>query len=132
MKEPEKHIGTNDKDIELLIGSLLRWGVILSALVVTFGGVVYLYRHGHEESNYTHFASEPIFTRQLKAIITGVIDFRGRAIIQLGIILLIATPVARVLLSAIGFIAEKDYMYVGIATLVLAIIVVSMLGGFGG
>jgi uncharacterized membrane protein len=122
----------NDKDIEQLIGSLLRFGVLLSMAIVLFGGVVYLIRHGHEVNDYSTFKGEPDFTRQVKAILVGFMHFRGRAIIQLGIMLLIATPVARVLLSAIGFAIEKDYLYVGIAIVVLSIITVSMLGGFGG
>lgn len=121
-----------DKDIEQLLGSVLRWGVLLSMAVVTFGGAIYLYRHGHDVSDYKTFKNQPDFTIQLKAIFGGIFDFRGRAIIQFGIILLIATPVARVLLSAISFAAEKDYLYVAIAVIVLAIITVSMLGGFGG
>ena len=123
---------TSDEDIEKLIGNLLRYGVLLSMAVVIFGGVIYLSRHGHEVSNYKIFNSEPDFLTNLKQIFAAVIDFKGRAIIQLGIILLIATPICRIILSAIGFIAEKDYLYVGIAILVLTIIIVSMLGGFGG
>ncbi|EHQ28529.1 DUF1634 domain-containing protein [Mucilaginibacter paludis] len=128
----KKTASTNDKDIEQLIGSLLRWGVLLSMAVVLIGGAIYLYRHGHEVIDYSIFKSQPDFTRQVQPIIAGAIHLRGRAIIQFGIILLIATPICRVLLSAIGFAAEKDYLYVGIAAFVLAIITVSMLGGFGG
>ncbi|MEO6520508.1 MAG: DUF1634 domain-containing protein [Mucilaginibacter sp.] len=121
-----------DKDIEQLLGSVLRWGVLLSMVVVIWGGTVYLYRHGHDVSDYATFKTQPNFTIQLKAIIGGIFDLRGRAIIQFGIILLIATPIARVLLSAISFAAEKDYLYVGIAVIVLSVITISMLGGFGG
>jgi uncharacterized membrane protein len=121
-----------DRDIQLFIGALLRWGVLLSMAVVVFGGLVYLYRHGHSVIDYSKFKGQPDLTSNFKAIIEGVLDFRGRAIIQLGILLLIATPITRVAYSAIGFMAEKDYLYVGIALIVLAIIVVSMLGGFGG
>lgn len=122
----------NDKDIERTIGLVLRWGVLLSMTVVILGGIVYLSRHGSDISHYEKFTGQPDFTRQVKAILIGVADLRGRAIIQLGIILLIATPVARVLLSAISFAIERDHLYVGIAVLVLSIITVSMLGGFGG
>jgi uncharacterized membrane protein len=128
----KKQNGINDKDIELLIGSVLRWGVLLSMAVVIIGGVIYLYRHGHDVSDYSTFKGQPDFTRQAKAILEGVMQLRGRAIIQFGILLLIATPIFRVLLSAISFAVEKDYLYVGIATIVLAIITISMLGGFGG
>lgn len=121
-----------DKDIRLLIGSLLRFGVLLSMVVVTTGGVIYLFRHGHDISDYSVFKLQPNFTRQTTSIIEGIFTLKGRAIIQLGILLLIATPIMRVLFSAIGFFLEKDYLYVAITILVLAIIMASMFGGFGG
>jgi uncharacterized membrane protein len=54
--------------------------------------------------------------------------FQGRGIIQLGLLLLIATPVARVALSIFGFAAERDRMYVGFATIVLVILLSSLFG----
>jgi uncharacterized membrane protein len=131
MTESENKL-LKDKDIQLFIGSLLRWGVLLSMAVVILGGIIYIYRHGQTTIDYATFTGEPYFTRNIKAMMIAVFAFKGRAIIQLGILLLIATPIARVLFSAIGFVLEKDYLYVGITLVVLAIIIVSMLGGFGG
>jgi len=131
MKETQ-NTKLKDKDIQSLIGSVLRWGVLLSMAVVIIGGVIYLSRHQHEVLDYSKFKGEPDFTRNLSAIVHGIATLRGRAIIQFGIILLIATPITRVLFSAFGFLAEKDYLYVGITLVVLSIIMVSMLGGFGG
>jgi len=131
MKQPE-HKLIKDKDIQLMTSLVLRWGVLLSMGVVILGGIVYIYRHGHEAIDYSTFTGEPYFTRNLNAIAVAVVNFKGRAIIQAGILLLIATPIARVLFSVVGFVLEKDYLYVGITLLVLAIIVASMMGGFGG
>ncbi|OCX54503.1 hypothetical protein BEL04_09710 [Mucilaginibacter sp. PPCGB 2223] len=130
MKETEGG-SIKDKDIQQLIGSLLRWGVLLSMIVVTIGGVIYLFRHGHNISDYSTFKLQPDFTREVWPLLQGVLAIKGRAIIQLGIMLLIATPIMRVLFSAIGFFLEKDYLYVAITVLVLAIIMFSMFGGFG-
>lgn len=121
-----------DRDIQLFIGSLLQWGVLLAMTVVVFGGIFYIYRHGHTAMDYSTFKGQPPLTTNIKDILHGSITLKGRAIIQLGIILLIATPISRVFASAIGFFAEKDYLYVGITLLVLLIILTSMLGGFGG
>jgi len=120
-----------DQRIEVIIGSLLRAGVLLSAAVVLFGGVVYLARHGHETVNYTTFDGEPEALKSIPAVIEGVVAFRARAIIQLGLLLLIATPIARVAFSAIAFALEKDYMYVAITLVVLAILLYSLLGSTG-
>ncbi|MES2378008.1 MAG: DUF1634 domain-containing protein [Bacteroidota bacterium] len=117
-----------DTDIKTAIGWVLRIGVLTSTGIVLLGGIIYLYRHGHTVPDYRTFAGVPDFV-QPGGIINGILTFRGRAIIQAGIILLIATPVLRVVFSAIGFILEKDYLYVGITILVLLIIFMSMLGG---
>jgi len=120
-----------DTDIQVIIGWVLRLGVFISMLVVFVGGVVYLCRHGNETADYHSFKSLPAFV-QIPGIGNGILNFRGRAIIQMGIILLIATPIVRVIFSAIGFVLEKDYLYIGITMLVLAIIFFSMLSGHAG
>ena len=121
-----------DTDMQAVIGWVLRLGVFISMIVVFFGGVIYLYRHGYSIADYRIFKGIPVFLQSPAGIIDGIINFRGRAIIQVGIILLIATPIVRVFFSAIGFILEKDYLYVSITLLVLAIIFFSMLTGHAG
>ncbi|MGI4022280.1 MAG: DUF1634 domain-containing protein [Janthinobacterium lividum] len=121
-----------DADIQLLIGNVLRWGVILAMIVVFCGGIIYVYRHGHETASYHTFNSEPDFLKNINGIFNGAFQIKGRAIIQLGILLLIATPIVRILLSIISFLLEKDYLYVVITLIVLGIISVSMLSGIGG
>ena len=121
-----------DTDLQMIIGWLLRIGVLVSISVVFFGGVIYMYRHGHLIAGYRKFKGVAVFLQSGNGIINGIITLRGQAIIQAGIILLIATPVLRVIFSAVGFILEKDYMYVGITLLVLAIIFMSMLSGHAG
>lgn len=120
-----------DTTIQGAIGWVLRIGVLLSINVVIFGGAIYLYRNGHTMANYHTFKGIPAFV-QLNGIINGILTLRGRAIIQAGIVLLIATPVLRIIFSAIGFILEKDYLYTFITLLVLSIIVISMLSGQAG
>ena len=116
----------NDHRIEVIIGALLRAGVILSATVVLFGAVVYLARHGGEIPNYSVFRGEPENLTSVIAIFHGAMGMSGRAIIQLGLLLLIATPVARVLFSAIAFAIERDYLYVVITLIVLGILLFSL------
>ncbi|HAL83245.1 MAG TPA: DUF1634 domain-containing protein, partial [Mucilaginibacter sp.] len=70
--------------------------------------------------------------QHFQRLFSGILSFKGQAIIQTGIILLIATPILRVIFSAVGFVLEKDYMYVGISLLVLLIIFMSMLNGHAG
>ncbi len=121
-----------DTEMQAIIGWVLRLGVFISMLVVFLGGIIYLYRHGQTIADYRVFKGVPGFLQDTNGVVNGILTFRGRAIIQAGIILLIATPIIRVVCSAVGFVLEKDYMYVGITLLVLAIIFMSMLSGYAG
>ena len=121
-----------ERDMQAVIGWILRAGVFISMSVVIVGGVFYIYRHGHTVADYHTFKGIPDFLRSPSGIINGILAVRGRAIIQAGIILLIATPVIRVAFSAIGFVMEKDYLYTGITLIVLLIILISMLSGHAG
>ena len=121
-----------DKDMQLLLGQVLRLGTVISISIVFIGGVYYMIRHGHGVADYHVFKGVPTFVSTPAGIIGGVLGLRGQAIIQLGIMLLIATPILRVVFSTIGFVLEKDYMYVGISLLVLLIIFTSLLSGHVG
>jgi|SRR6185312_10179540 len=118
-----------DTDLQLLLGHVLRAGTVISITIVFFGGVIYLSRHGSSIADYRVFRFTPVFTNQANSLFNGVVHLQGQAIIQTGIILLIATPVLRVIFSAIGFALEKDYLYVRISLFVLLIIAISALSG---
>jgi uncharacterized membrane protein len=117
-----------DQKIEIIIGTLLRAGVLLSATVVAIGTCIYLVRHGREAPDFGTFHGEPENLQSIPAILHGALDGSGRAIIQLGLLLLIATPIARVVFSAVAFALERDYLYVGITLVVLAVLLYSLLG----
>ena len=118
----------DDLEIEIIIGALLRTGVILAAAVVLLGAGVYLAHYGLDAVNYSTFHGDPAFLRSLTGIVRGALHLDGRAIIQLGLLILIATPVARVGFSAVAFAIERDSMYVGITLFVLAVLLYSLFG----
>src|SRR5438105_8671508 len=101
-----------DTRIEQLLGNLLRTGVLTSAAVVLLGGVLYLVRHGAEPADHRVFHGEPADLRSPAGIVLDALSFRSRGIIQLGVLLLIATPVLRVVFSVVGFALERDTTYV--------------------
>ena len=117
-----------DKTIEEIVGNLLRVGVSLSAFVVSMGAVIYLTRHGREPANYRVFHGEPSDLRSLSGIVREAFHLRGRGIIQLGLLLLIATPVARVAFSIWGFAEEHDRLYMIFTGIVLIVLLYSLLG----
>jgi len=118
-----------DQVVEEWIGNLLRAGVTLSAAVVLFGTGVYLVRHGHELPHYHAFVGTPQDLRNVSGIWRNVLAFKGRGLIQLGLLLLIATPVARVAFSVVAFVLERDRLYVVVTLIVLAILSYSLTGG---
>jgi uncharacterized membrane protein len=117
-----------DRDVEEIMGGLLRAGVMLAAGVVFIGAMVYLHRYGHSSADYRIFRGEPTELRHVRGIFRDVIQWHGRGIIQLGLLLLIATPVARVIFSVVAFAIERDRMYVFFTLWVLAILLFSLLG----
>ena len=124
--------GFKDKDMQVIIGWILRVGVAASMVFVITGGIIFLYRHGYSQPHFQDFNKVPDFISSIMGVIQGVIHIKGQAIIQLGIVLLIATPILRVAFAGIGFLVEKDYLYTFISLLVLLIIVASMMSGYIG
>jgi uncharacterized membrane protein len=114
-------MNVTDERIEIIIANLLRAGVLLAAAVVLIGGVGYLAHHGHEIANYRHFHGAPEKYRNVVFIADGALHLDSRAVIQLGLLILIATPVARV-----AFGLEKDWTYVWVTAIVLAILIYSL------
>lgn len=119
----------SDQRTELVIGFLLQAGVLLAAAVVVLGGIVFLGHHGLSIPSYHVFQGEPTDLRTLSGIFHDALAFEGRGIIQLGLLILIATPVSRVAFSIFAFALERDTMYVVITILVLAILIFSLAGG---
>jgi uncharacterized membrane protein len=95
---------------------------------VLFGAAVYLARHGLAHADYRVFRGEPNDLRHPVRIFRSAIGLHGRGIIQLGLLLLIATPIARVAFAIFGFAAEHDRMYVVISSFVLAVLLYSLTG----
>ena len=121
-----------DQKIEQIVGNLLRAGVIISAVVVLCGGILYLIQSGHAPADYRVFRGEPTDSRSVSGILRAAFALDSRGIIQLGLLLLIATPVARVAFSVFGFAEEKDRMYVVFTIIVLLILLYSLIGSASG
>ncbi|PQL92439.1 DUF1634 domain-containing protein [Apibacter adventoris] len=118
-----------ERDVELYIGKLLRYGVILSSIITILGGIIYVSQHPHEVPNFKTFTGAPEYLRELSTIFPKVLQFDGLAIIQLGVAVLIATPILRIVFSILAFAIEHDYMYVIITCIVLSIILANLFFG---
>ena len=120
-----------EQRMDEIIGRLLQTGVILAAAFVSVGGAVYLARHRTPVTNYGVFQGEPQELRTVSGIFHEALALRGRGLIQFGLLILIATPVARVAFSVLAFLDQRDWTYVAVTLIVLGLLVYSVLGRHG-
>jgi uncharacterized membrane protein len=119
-----------DDQVEQTMGRLLRTGVVIAATVVLLGGVIYVTRHGREVPDYATFHSVPAPLHSITGTIESARSLEGRGIIQLGVLLLVATPVARVMFSVVAFALQRDRRYVMVTLFVLAVLFYSLARGY--
>ena len=118
----------DDQRLQNVLSTLLRTGVLLSALVVLAGGICFLSQHGPDRADYHAFHPGPPAYRSIRGIVQVAATGDCRGIIQLGLLLLIATPIARVAFSLVAFGLERDWKYVGLTATVLVILIYSLAG----
>ena len=117
-----------EEDVEQWIGMLLRTGVLIAAAVAAVGAAVYLARYGGAPENYRFFRGVPRGLDSVHGVVSGALHLRSRWVIQLGLLLLIATPIARVGLSLVAFARQRDRLYVVVTSIVLGLLLYSLLG----
>jgi uncharacterized membrane protein len=117
----------NDRRLETMIGRLLQIGVLLAAVTVLAGGVLYLVQSHSGRVDYRSFVPGSPYLLSLSGIVLSAAHFESLGLIQLGLLLLIATPVARVALAVVGFALERDRLYTIVSLIVLLILVFSLI-----
>jgi uncharacterized membrane protein len=117
---------TLEKRVERTIGAVLRTGVIAAALVVLAGGMLYVARHAFYPTDFRVFHGEPSNLRHPSGILKDAAALDSRGIIQLGLLLLIATPVIRVAFTVFAFAYARDWIYVFVTLVVLALLIYSL------
>jgi len=116
----------DDSIIDRRIGILLRVGMLVSAAVIALGGALFLSHHGLTPVDFRSFHGQPQDLTSPVRILAGAFHGSDIEIIQFGLLLLIATPVARVMFSVFEFAMERDYLYVVIASAVLVVLLYSL------
>jgi uncharacterized membrane protein len=115
----------SDQDLDVSVAVVLRIGVTLSAAVVILGGLLLGNHLFGAVPDYTHFQPGDPGLRSVMGIVQGAVNLSPKSVIQLGLLLLIATPVARVILCVIGFARQHNILYVVVSTFVLVILILS-------
>lgn len=119
----------SDHAVEQVVGRLLQVGVLIAAVVVAVGGAMLLARYGRDVADFSVFRGESSLLRSVGAITRTAFTGDARAITQAGIVLLIATPVARVALTLIAFVVQRDRLYVALTAIVLVLLLYGLLWG---
>jgi uncharacterized membrane protein len=117
----------DDRRLETIIGRLLQTGVLMAAATVLSGGILYLVRHHSEPAHFHNFVAGGPAIRTLAGIVQSAAHLNGEGLIQIGLVLLILTPVARVAMAVVGFFMERDRMYGVVSLIVLFILALSLI-----
>jgi uncharacterized membrane protein len=124
------HRDLDEQKLVDMIAHLLRAGVVVSALILISGAIPYLASNAWARVDYHTFHGEPESLKSVPGTIRYAFSGDSRGIMQLGLLLLIATPIARVAFSAVAFAIEGDRMYVLFTLIVLAVLTYSLFGSF--
>jgi len=117
-----------DERMDQLVGGILRLGVLSATAIVVAGSVFYLSGHLAEKPHYGVFLAEPLALRTVRGTLRSAAHLDSSGLIQLGLLALVATPVARVAFSILGFAAQRDFLYVAITLAVMAVLCYSLFG----
>lgn len=126
-QSPKFKFKFDDQRMETIMGRLLQIGVLLASMMVVAGGAVYVHAHLRTAVDYRTFAGEPSGLRTPTGLWRLLMQGNSAAFIQAGVILLIATPIARVVFAVIGFALERDRLYVAVSLTVLAVLMASLI-----
>lgn len=118
---------TDDAIIDARIGLLLKIGTLTSASVILFGGIFFLLQQGSPRTDFHAFRGQPHYLTTVGGTLSAALHGNPAAIIQFGLLLLIATPVARVIFAVFAFALQKDFLYVTISTIVLLTLLYSLI-----
>ncbi len=136
---PEKSQATDPsaaalmKRFELLISRMLLGGVATSMATVFLGLLIVFVHH----PDYLKSADDlqrltapgSASPKTIADVARGVVAWRGQAIVALGLLLLIATPILRVAVSMLAFALQRDRTYTAISAVVLLVLLISFLLG---
>ena len=127
MTEPRPQ-PADDHSLEQVLGRVLQAGVLVSAAVVILGGILFLPAHTDWVPSFAIFAGARDELRSVPGTVHGVLGLQADALVQFGFVLLIATPLLRVLFSLFGFVQRKDWFYTVVSLIVTGVLVAGLFG----
>jgi uncharacterized membrane protein len=127
-QSPQQH-GPTDMQMDSAIANMLRFGISLAATLMLLGGFYYLQHPTMQPADYAHFHGSATDLQNLGKVLSGKRLADSTSVLELGIVLLIATPIARVALCVVDFARQRDWLYVAVSLFVLLVLFYSLLRG---
>jgi uncharacterized membrane protein len=121
-ERPDAHLSTDE--LRLIVARVLLAGVVLSAVLILAGFIASLFVGWDGSLLGAAPGGDPT---DVGAIAEGLQNLRPQAIVQLGLLTLVLTPMARVAASLVLFAVERDRTYVVVSVIVLAILIAGLL-----
>ena len=121
-------VAWSDEQVDRFLANLLRAGVVAAAALVTIGAIMYLAKYGGRAPRLGEFHGEPGDLTSVSGIVRSAWALHSVGLIQLGLVVLIATPVSRVAFSLLAFLWQRDWLYVGVTFVVLSLLLMSLFG----
>lgn len=115
------------RDLKDLIGVILIIGALISIAVVSIGAVWYLLENGAQHMQHIIFQPETYQLTVLEVLRSMLKPWTPIVLIELGLIILIATQILRVLLLAIYYTLERDIYFAPISIFILLLLLYSFL-----
>lgn len=115
-----------EQEIDVRMGKLLQWGVVIASAFMLAGAAIFLTRNGGSTEDYRKFHPGNPELEHWRGILSLARKGDGNGVMQLAVLLMVATPIARVLFAAYAFLRIHDWLYMAISTLVLGILIFSI------
>lgn len=123
MNSSAKH----ESNLDFVLSWVLRIGLGIAFIIVFIGGSLFLWQHANDHIDYKVFNGQFISLKGIKESFESAVYDHYLGFIQLGILLLIATPIVRVIFCMVIFAIERDMLYVSLSGVVLIILLFSFL-----
>lgn len=115
----------NTRKIETIMSVILSIGLMISVGFVILGGAIYLFKHAHENIHFD--AVNPVYSTNPQLILENALYFSPFGIIQLGLLILVLTQIARVGLLVWFYGVIRDYWFFFISLFVLIVLIGSII-----
>ena len=116
------------EQMQIAVAWLLRIGMCIALLLVGIGGIIYLCQHANDAIHYQSFHGAAFEATSIKQILSAVPTLTPRAIMQMGVLVLILTQILRIAMVAWYFTKMSDYKFTAISVFVLLVVIAATLG----